>query len=622
MHRLVGRYELVQRLARGGMATVYLGRATGKAGFEKSVAVKVIHPHLADEAQFVGMFLDEARIAARIHHPHVVEILDLGEDEGVYYMVMELVEGENLSALIKSHGEILPLSVSLQIVADALEGLSAAHELHDADGNRFNLVHRDISPHNLLISLAGWVKIADFGIMKAAGKNSTTKTGELRGKLAYMSPEQARGGNIDLRSDLFAIGVVLWELLTGKRLFAARSEAATLERVISCEVAPLDGTNSPALADVPDSFIESINGLLACALNPDAEQRFGSAGAMLEGVRTLARECSDFEEAGPDPRTRLAKLMKEYFAARAEYARAALRAPSPTKPSRHRSSMMGLDSVARRAASVSSFEDTQIRQDAAAQSRPQTGSAPALAVHEGTGSSTTLTTTLPGVRHPVLQWGMWLLLPAIGAGVAIAVMIGSGRADEVADASKTEPSAGVQGDGAIAPGAGNPDEQAEQVTWFLDTVPSGAKVSIAGREQAIVTPVTVEVQRGRKPLDVVFELDGYEAKQVGLPPLEDHTFKPFSLTALTGSEAGAQPGKAAAGTSYLPRTKKRPGKAENDGAKNSGGPEGGSAADEQPTAGKEPPATDTTQGVFEPLPAEFGDDKGSAPSGPVGSNVP
>lgn len=189
LRRWVGRYELIHRLAHGGMATVYLGRAKGKAGFEKIVAVKVIHPHLAGEAEFVGMFLDEARIAARIHHPHVVEILDLGESDGAYYMVMEFIEGENLAALIRTlDGEPLPVPVVLQVMADTLEGLAAAHELRDADGQPYELVHRDVSPHNILINLDGWAKVGDFGIMKAAGKASSTKTGQLRGKLAYMSP--------------------------------------------------------------------------------------------------------------------------------------------------------------------------------------------------------------------------------------------------------------------------------------------------------------------------------------------------------------------------------------------------------------------------------------------------
>jgi serine/threonine protein kinase len=218
----VGRYELIHRLGQGGMAAVFLGRATGRAGFEKLVAVKVIHPHLAAEPDFVEMFLDEARIAARLHHPHVVEILDLDEDEDASFMVMEYVEGETLASLLRQlrkQGERLPL------VADACEGLAAAHDLTDADGRPMHLVHRDVSPHNLLVSMDGRVKVVDFGIAKATGRRSSTRTGQLRGKLAYMSPEQASSGAIDHRTDLFALGAVLWELLVNERLFTAVSES-------------------------------------------------------------------------------------------------------------------------------------------------------------------------------------------------------------------------------------------------------------------------------------------------------------------------------------------------------------------------------------------------------------
>lgn len=286
--RWVGRYELIHRLAHGGMATVYLGRAKGKAGFEKIVAIKIIHPHLASEAEFVDMFLDEARIAARIHHPHVVEILDLGDSDGVYFMVMEFIEGENLSALIRAlaQDERLPVAVILQIIADTLEGLNAAHELRDADARPYELVHRDVSPHNILINLDGWAKVGDFGIMKAAGKASNTKTGELRGKLAYMSPEQARGGAVDHRSDLFAVGVIAWELLTGQRLFACASEAATLEKVMACEVPRLEDhgleTDHPELCAGLQSLIER-------TLAADPEQRPSDAAAMLSEVKRLMR---------------------------------------------------------------------------------------------------------------------------------------------------------------------------------------------------------------------------------------------------------------------------------------------------------------------------------------------
>ena len=280
LQRWVGRYELIHRLAHGGMATVYLGRAKGEAGFEKIVAVKVIHPHLAGEDEFVRMFLDEARIAAQIHHPHVVEILDLGEHEGVYYMVMEFIEGENLAALVRAlKGERLPIRVILQLLMDTLEGLAAAHSLRDVEGERYELVHRDVSPHNILINLDGWAKVADFGIMKAAGKASNTKTGELRGKLAYMSPEQARGGSVDHRTDLFALCVILWELVAGERLFACTTEAATLEKVMACEVPALRERRGE-LAE-HGQLLDALERLLERGLASERSERHADAGELL-----------------------------------------------------------------------------------------------------------------------------------------------------------------------------------------------------------------------------------------------------------------------------------------------------------------------------------------------------
>jgi len=236
--RTIGRYELVQRLGHGGMATVYLGRATGNAGFEKLVAIKVIHPHLAAEPEFVEMFLEEARIAARIQSPHVAGILDLGHDDGLHFMVMEYIDGETLSGLLRQlrpRDERLPIPVVLQILIDACEGLTSVHNLRDVDGHLYGLVHRDVSPQNLMIGFDGWTKIVDFGLAKATGKRHT-HTGHLRGKLAYMSPEQARGRPLTAAADLFALGVILWELLTGKRLFAGETDAETLDNVMRCEL--------------------------------------------------------------------------------------------------------------------------------------------------------------------------------------------------------------------------------------------------------------------------------------------------------------------------------------------------------------------------------------------------
>ncbi len=535
LQRWVGRYELIHRLAHGGMGTVYLGRAKGKAGFEKVVAVKVIHPHLAAEAEFVGMFLDEARIAARIHHPHVVEILDLGESSGSYYMVMEFIEGENLAALVRAlAGEPLPIGVVLQILADTLEGLGAAHELRDADGRPYQLVHRDISPHNILINLDGWAKVADFGIMKAAGKASNTRTGELRGKLAYMSPEQARGEGqvVDHRTDLFAVGVIAWELVTGKRLFACSSEAATLEKVMACEVPPL-GDERPEL-EGHAQLRSGLDALLSRALARDPGQRWADAGEMLVEVKKLLRMADELERA-VDPRDHLGKAMRKFFLRRVDYARAALRRTGehPALVTAPAEWQIDTTQPIARAGAEASTNKRRAVEPAASEStgpeRPPTG--PQLEVASAVSQI---------ARSPGSHWVMWLVLPMIGAGIAIAAMLmidpGFGRPDDPApvevvatpaetddnpsEIAKRSPTTLVAGD--YTP---PPEKPPGTIRWWFSTTPNGAQVYIDGEPRG-TTPTFVHVPIGEQPLEIRLELAGYEPHTLQLPPANDQTFAP------------------------------------------------------------------------------------------------
>ncbi|MFV8751348.1 serine/threonine-protein kinase [Nannocystaceae bacterium ST9] len=556
LHRWVGRYELIHRLAHGGMATVYLGRAKGKAGFEKVVAVKVIHPHLANEAEFVGMFLDEARIAARIHHPHVVEILDLGESEGGYYMVMEFIEGENLAALVRalarSPEQRLPIAVILQLLADTLEGLAAAHELRDAVGQPYQLVHRDVSPHNILINLDGWAKVGDFGIMKAAGKASNTKTGELRGKLAYMSPEQARGGHVDHRTDLFAVGVIGWELLTGQRLFACTTEAATLEKVIACQVPRLDPVAHarPELSEA-DELREGLDALLRKALAPRPDDRFADAQQMLSEVRRLRRLA--FERVGDttrEPRKHLGALMARYFQTRVDYARMALRRTGehealvrsmpderePSDPGGVRWSVEPTLQVER--AERPPTSSLPIVSEATPTGTPAAGSNPSVV----TGSNpSVIIQAAPGNR--LLQW---FLLPMLGAAIALLAMLlldrggSESREPERVEPPPSEPSEPSPGMPSLAateyqvPARRPP---AEEVSWCFNTIPSGAQVSVAGVVQTKPTPSCVNVPAGDQPIAVELSLAGYEPLRLDLTPVANQNF-PEKLTPL---EADAPP---------------------------------------------------------------------------------
>lgn len=528
LQRWVGRYELIHRLAHGGMATVYLGRAKGKAGFEKIVAVKVIHPHLAAEAEFVGMFLDEARIAARLHHPHVVEILDLGESDSVYYMVMEFIEGDNLAALVRAlKGERLPICVVLQLLADTLDGLGAAHELEDIDGHPYELVHRDVSPHNILINLDGWAKVGDFGIMKAAGKASNTRTGELRGKLAYMSPEQARGdAQVDHRTDLFAVGVIAWELLTGERLFACPSEAATLEKVIACSIPPL-GDARPELGGHP-ALREGLDALLIRALAADPEQRHASTNEMLSEVRRLLRLAEELP--GDEPRSYLGQQMRRFFLARVDYARAALRRTGEhdALSSGPRELMTGPTVQVSRAPTGSNptFAELALTPTGAAlldsgnHERPQTGSHPQF---EGTPAATR--------PNPLAQWSMWLLLPMLGAAIAVAAMLILGSRFKADEAEPTPPAPvevpeveqPTARELAAADYAPTPQKPPGMIRWYFSTKPPGAQVLIDGEPRGL-TPTSVFVPIGEEPVDIRLELDGYEPYPLELPPTNDQSF--------------------------------------------------------------------------------------------------
>jgi serine/threonine-protein kinase len=285
--RRLDRYELIGELASGGMATVFLGRLGGVGGFQRFVAIKRLHPHLASEEEFIEMFLDEARLAAGIHHPHVVPILEVGESDSGYYLVMEYVEGDTLARLMAralARAQPIPRPVLIRIVLDSLAGLHAAHELIDGDGNPVHLVHRDVSPQNILVGVDGCSRITDFGVAHAAARLQNTRADRLKGKLAYMSPEQARAGEVDRRADVFAMGIILWEVLAAKRLFKSESEAVTLQRVT---VEPI-----PRLASVVPGVHPALDQVCACALDRDRDRRYRSAADFAEALERAARDAA------------------------------------------------------------------------------------------------------------------------------------------------------------------------------------------------------------------------------------------------------------------------------------------------------------------------------------------
>jgi serine/threonine-protein kinase len=233
--RIIGRYALFGEIASGGMATVHLGRLIGPAGFARIVAIKRLHPQFAKDPEFVSMFLDEARLAARIRHPNVVSTLDVVALDGELFIVMDYVEGESLARLRRLAGERgrpLPVDVSRAIFVNVLHGLHAAHETRGETGAPLGLIHRDVSPQNVLVGVDGIARLVDFGVAKAAGRMQQTKEGVVKGKIAYMSPEQLRRGHLDRRTDVYASSVVLWEVLAGRRLFTGDNDFQVAEQIL------------------------------------------------------------------------------------------------------------------------------------------------------------------------------------------------------------------------------------------------------------------------------------------------------------------------------------------------------------------------------------------------------
>ena len=261
-----GNYQLLKKLAMGGMAQIYLARQRGPEGFEKRLVVKRILPHLAENEDFVRMFLDEARIAARLNHPNIVQIYDLGSQDDSFFIAMEYIHGEDLRRVWKRADRAdtpVPVPLVCRVIIEACAGLDYAHKRTDASGKPLNIVHRDISPQNILLTFEGRVKVVDFGIAKAADQATVTRSGVLKGKYSYMSPEQAAGQKVDRRSDIFALGVVLYELLTCNRLFKRPSDMATLQAVAACDILPPSQVNPR----VPESLDPIV--MKALARSPD-----------------------------------------------------------------------------------------------------------------------------------------------------------------------------------------------------------------------------------------------------------------------------------------------------------------------------------------------------------------
>ncbi len=298
-----GKYYLLDRISVGGMAEVFKAKAFGVEGFERLIAVKRILPSIAEDEEFITMFIDEAKIAVQLQHANIAQIFDLGKVGDSYFIALEYVSGRDMRTIferLRKNGQAVPISMAVYITMKVCEGLDYAHNKKDGAGRDLNLVHRDVSPQNILISYDGEMKLIDFGIAKAAGKAGKTQAGILKGKFGYMSPEQVRGLPLDRRSDIFAVGICMWEMITGERLFVGESDFSTLEKVRNVEIIPPSHYNRRIPPDLEKIVLKT--------LSKEVEDRYQSAMDLHDDLQSWMYTSGNFFA-----RKDLAAFMQEVF---------------------------------------------------------------------------------------------------------------------------------------------------------------------------------------------------------------------------------------------------------------------------------------------------------------------
>ncbi len=333
--RVVGRYVLYDEIAAGGMATVHIGRLVGAVGFTRSVAIKRLHTQFSRDPEFVNMFLEEARLTSRIRHPNVVPVLDVESTGSELFLVMEFIQGETLSRLTrvdKQRARIVPLPIALSIAADLLNGLHAAHEATDENGQPMHIVHRDVSPHNVMVGSDGVARVVDFGIAKASSSAQATREGEVKGKFSYMSPEQLSSVPVDRRADIFAASVVIWEMLTGRRLFSANDPAGIVGKVLTGPIHP----PSAKIGGLP----AALDALVMKGLERNRDRRFLTAADMARALEDVGMAMASRSEVAAwvkriagDTLKRRAKRIAQIESANTSGGQVAISIAPPSGPS-------------------------------------------------------------------------------------------------------------------------------------------------------------------------------------------------------------------------------------------------------------------------------------------------
>ncbi len=512
----LGKHRIVAKLATGGMASVYLARLVGPANFENLVVLKRMLPHLAEDPKFREMFADEARTVARIRHPNVVRTFELVDERDELYLVMEYLEGETLQKLCRTlavQKETLSIPLACHVVAEAAAGLHAAHELQGEEGENLGVVHRDVSPHNLFVGFDGSVKVIDFGIAKSLDQANQTSTGEVKGKFAYMSPEQVAGQATSRRTDVFALGVVLWEMLAFRRLFARENQLVTMRAVADEETPP----PSHYVSTVPKALDEICSKCLA----KRPEDRYAS---MLELRRDLLAylRTTGAHDAQGEIASMMQTLFERSIAQRKELVRASRREDTRTgrMPSLEKGPAEEASGIP---VSIDPVAPVPARQSALAPEAPT------------------------GRR-------VWIVGGTIAIAIALALVVGtallsSGRSPGTTPAP-SELAAAPEHPPAPQPSATPPEEPEPppptlaSIALTIESDPPGALVAIDGIARGNA-PLTVPIPTGAEPLSLELTLAGRRTTTTRFVPDHDQTLRidlPRSGRASGASTSGTSGG--------------------------------------------------------------------------------
>jgi serine/threonine-protein kinase len=493
------------------MAELYLAKLAGSHGFERLVVVKRMLPHLSEDRELVGMFIDEARIISGIRHPNVVQVLDFGQQGKDLFLVMEYLEGEPISGLMRrlhARGQALDLGLAAWILAEACAGLHASHELRDGDGLNRGLVHRDVSPQNLFLSYSGQTKVIDFGIAQARNRNTHTEPGQMKGKYAYMSPEQCQGFSLDRRSDIYSLGIVLFELTTGRKLFKRDNILETLRAVSQSEV--------PAPSTLVDGYPKELEAICFRALAAERGDRFQTAAEMRRALLRVALGLG-LREA---PDEQASQVMHELFQDRISRkfellnrVRTGQEVPSIPAHEVDLSTDLPVIAPPRVGGSREPSDSVQIATVTERKVPHQSGFHPRPASRGRTKS------------HAGMAKGLALFVgAACVATVLLQAMASPG--DSTSPSTQRDPAVATVLSPPPPPPAALPPvtERPLNVRLRLATRPSGATVLIDGHDVGI-TPLDRTVPKGMQPVAVVFELPGYYTLREMVVPDQNHTLR-------------------------------------------------------------------------------------------------